>query len=155
MAWSKTCLLPIPPNGFPGWQNAWRCHYPRGGSTVAAVSCKPFSQVGPTHQIRSNGWILVFIHIPGQDLATPCVDQQVEVKPDAAHDGGEMDDVPDPILICSCCPEPRHGSWFLCCPCSCASVPLSLIVEHAVNASVRTDVPHLMGKYSHDLAGWQ
>ena len=70
----------------------------------------PFSQASPTHQIHCNGWILTLIHIPGHDIvpparwpavryAAPDVDHQVEVKPDPAHGGGQIGDVPTPNLV--------------------------------------------------------
>ena len=93
----------------------------------------PFSQASPTHQIRCNGWILTLIHIPGHDLAAPDVDHQVEVKPDPAHGGGQIGNLPTPELVRSDSPEPWNGSGFLRWPCSTATVHLAVGVEHPVD----------------------
>ncbi len=56
-------------------------------------------EASPAHQIRCNGGILMFIHVPGHDLAAPDVDYQVEVQSDPAHGCGEIGDVPTPHLL--------------------------------------------------------
>ena len=66
----------------------------------------PLPQASPTHQIRSNGWILTLIHIPGHHFAAPDVDYQVEVQPDPTHAGGQIGDVPAPHLVRTCGPQP-------------------------------------------------
>ena len=56
-------------------------------------------QASPTHQIRCNGCIFSLGDIPGHDLVAPNVDHQVDVKPDPAHVGGQIGDVPAPHMI--------------------------------------------------------
>jgi hypothetical protein len=62
------------------------------------------SDASLAYQIRCNGGILTFIHIPGHDLAAPYVDHQVEVQPDSPHGGWQVRDVPTQHLIGFCGP---------------------------------------------------
>ncbi len=59
----------------------------------------PLANAGPAHQIRCDGWILTFGHIPGDNLAAPHVDHQVEVQPHPTNGGGQVGDVPAPHLV--------------------------------------------------------
>jgi len=63
---------------------------------LAAPLADLLSQAGSAHQIRCNGWILALGDIPGNDLAAPDVDHQVEVQSHPAHGGGQVGDVPAP-----------------------------------------------------------
>ena len=96
----------------------------------------PLSEASPAHQIRCNGGILTFIHIPGHDLAAPGVDHQVEVQPDPAHGGWQVRDDPTPHLIGFCGQEPWHWSWFLWWPGSSAPLDLAVGMDYSVEAAL-------------------
>ena len=59
------------------------------------------------HQIGRDGLILQFGDIPGDDLAAPNDDHQIEGHSHTSHCGGQVGDVPAPHLIRTC----RFGPW--------------------------------------------
>jgi len=77
---------------------------------LLSLLADPLSQAIPAHQIGCNGWVFPFGDIPSHHFAAPDIDHQVEVKPDPAHGGGQVGDVPAPHLIWTSGPEPWHRS---------------------------------------------
>ncbi len=64
-----------------------------------AAFADPLADTGPAHQIGCDGCILALGDIPGDDLAAPDVDHQIEVQPHPSYVGGQVGDVPAPHLV--------------------------------------------------------
>ena len=85
-------------------------HLQRGGAHGAAIVgvqdqplpaalADPLPDASPADQIGRDLGLLPLGDVPGDDLAAPDVDHQIEVQPHPPHAGGQVGDVPAPELI--------------------------------------------------------
>jgi hypothetical protein len=122
-------------------------HLQRGGAHGAAVVgvqdqpalallADALPDAGPADQIRGQLGILALVDVPGDDLAAPDVDHQVEVEPYAPHAGGQVGDVPAPELIGPISTPPGHRTRLLWRSGPSAVLYLLVGVEHAVEAAL-------------------
>jgi hypothetical protein len=94
------------------------------------------AQARPAHPIGCNGGVFSFSDIPGHHLAAPDVDHQLEGQPDAAHDSGQIGDVPAAHLIWTSSPEPWHWARFLWWPGTPPPVNLAVGIENSIKAAL-------------------
>ena len=92
----------------------------------------PLADASPAPQVGCDGSVLAFGDIPGDNLAAPNVEQQVELEPYTPDSGGQIVDVPAPDLSRAQCSEAWQGPWFLWRPCSTAPVGQTVGGEHLV-----------------------
>lgn len=119
---------------------------------LPAPFADPLSQAGSAYQICCDGWIFTFGDIPGDDLAAPDVDHQIEVKPDAPDAGQQIGDVPTPHLIRPRCTQPRYWARIPWWPGLSPPMGLPVCVEHPVDAALGADKQPTIGQHRRDLA---
>ena len=141
-------------------------HLQRGGThgaavvgvqdqTLLAALADPLLDAGAADQIGGHLGIFPLGDVPGDDLAAPDVDHQVEVQPYATHAGGQVGDVPAPQLIGTIRTPPRHRPRLLRRPGPSAALDLLVGVEHPVEAALGGEEHALIGQVRHDLRRWQ
>ena len=116
-----------------------------------ALLADPLPDAGPADQISGQRGVLTILDVPGDDLAAPDVDHQIEVEPHAPHTGGQVGDVPAPELVGAISTPPGHRARLLRRPGPSAALHLLVGVEHAVEAALGGQVLAPVGQGGHDL----
>ena len=111
----------------------------------------PLPQTGSIEEISGDLGFFLLGDVPGHYFSAPDVNHQVEVQPDAAHAGGQVGDVRAPDVVRPSGLQPRHRTGFLGRPGAAPGMGLSMVMEQAIEAALRTDVQATIRKNRHDL----
>src|SRR5699024_18430 len=117
------------------------------------ISDAAFLPDGALDQIAGVHGTLVLVHLPAHDLAAEQIHDQVQEEEAAADIARQPGDVPTPHGVGRISAVSRWRSGRCRVASTSTMVLLVLIIEHAVEARLRSQVAALVSQLRHDLAG--